>query len=88
MEVLMRSIYTGLMMAAVAMASFAIGRATSGPAPGTALISGNVASVEAVRLQSNRHDLPEGRLDAAEPALAPTDHSSSFHAYLVFTDNH
>jgi hypothetical protein len=83
----MRSIYTGLMMAAAATASFAIGRATSGPAPGTALISGNIGSVEEVRLQSNRHRLLEGRIDAAEPTLAPIDHSSSFHAYLVFTDN-
>ena len=48
----MRKFYTGMIMLAVATASFAIGRSGSGPAPVAALTSENVASIDVHKMQS------------------------------------
>lgn len=59
----MRKLYTGLVLVAVAAASFAIGRATSVPVISAALISDNVASIDVLQLQSMSRDLPELHVD-------------------------
>ena len=59
----MHKLYTGLALVAVAAASFAIGRATSGPMTSAALTSDNVASIDVFRLQSNSRGLPELHVD-------------------------
>lgn len=55
----MRSLITALAMVAIATASFAIGRSTSGPGAGPAAGPGAAASIDTARLQSVARNLPE-----------------------------
>jgi hypothetical protein len=54
----MRKFYAALVMVAVATASFAIGRSTSGPAPGAALTTENVGSIDVQKLHAASGYLP------------------------------
>jgi hypothetical protein len=54
----MRKFYTGVLMVAVATASFAVGRSTSGPAPSAAFQTENVASIDVHKMQSASGFLP------------------------------
>lgn len=58
-EPVMRSLITALAMVAIATASFAIGRSTSGPGAGPAAGPGAAASIDTARLQSVARNLPE-----------------------------
>jgi len=59
----MRNIYTGVLIVAVAMASFAIGRFTSGPHAAAAVQADGFIYIDVMHLQSVSRDLPEMRVD-------------------------
>ena len=60
----MRNIYTGVLMVAIAMASFAIGRFTSAPNPAAAAVQADgFVHIDVMHLQSVSRDLPELRVD-------------------------
>ena len=59
----MRRFYTALVMVAVATASFAIGRTTSGSGP-VAALTGDVASIDVAQLHSMIGDLPVRHVDS------------------------
>ena len=66
----MRRFYTGLLVVGVAVASFAVGRSTSGGAPSAPITSDSVASIDTLQMQSVSRKLPE------QPP--------SFLSYLIF----
>jgi len=74
----MRRFYVGLLMVAIATASFTVGRSTSGYAPSLTLGSGKTASVDGHQAQSVSRNPPHIEPD---PAL---ERVGSFHGYLVF----
>ena len=60
---MMRSFIIALAMVAVATASFAIGRSTSGPGAGSAVTTASPASIDISRLHAAGRNLPEPRVD-------------------------
>jgi len=59
----MRNIYTGVLMVAIVMASFAIGRFTSVPHATAAVQADRFIHIDVMHLQSVSRDLPELRVD-------------------------
>ena len=78
----MRKFRMSLLMIAVATASFAVGRSTSGYAPSVTLASRKAAPTEGPQAQSVSRNPPHIESDA--PALEHVGQSSSYHGYLVF----
>jgi hypothetical protein len=59
----MRKLYTGLILVAVATASFAIGRSTSGPVPDAALKTENAAHIDVQKMHVVSGHLPVTHVD-------------------------
>ncbi len=59
----MRNIYTGVLVVAIAITSFALGRATSGPQPAVAVEATGFVPIDVMHLQSVSRDLPELHVD-------------------------
>ena len=59
----MRNIHTGVLMVAIAITSFALGRVTSGPQPAVAVEATAFVPIDVMHLQSVSRDLADLRVD-------------------------